>query len=166
MRIATVPGDLLATRLEALTGNEQRHLATADIVDRQRHLRRALELSPGLAPARNNLGNLLASRGDIGEAAGHFRLAVKADPEFASAHLNLGMAMAAQADHQGAAQSFRATLELEPDNLVARLNLGMALAQIGDRQAAREHFEAVLNDSEAPEQLRAAAEEALSASGR
>lgn len=54
--------------------------------------RRAVELEPENADAFNNLGVLLAQRGDLQAAMGLFEQAVKADPHHLNALENLDQA--------------------------------------------------------------------------
>ena len=55
----------------------------------QKTYRKALELEPKNADACNNLGILLAQRGDLEEAKGFFERAVEANPSHLSAMRNL-----------------------------------------------------------------------------
>jgi tetratricopeptide (TPR) repeat protein len=57
--------------------------------------RRALEINPAHAQARNNLGQLLERRRDFEAAAAEYRRAVDAQPTFRLARFNLGRALLA-----------------------------------------------------------------------
>ena len=54
--------------------------------------REAVRLSPSFADAHNNLGIVLASLGQLGDAADEFRIALRIDPSNASAQTNLQLA--------------------------------------------------------------------------
>ena len=58
--------------------------------------RRAVELEPDLASARNNLGVALLARGRATEALAHLQAAVNLDPGNATAYVNLGNAYLAR----------------------------------------------------------------------
>ena len=118
-----------------------------------------MRLSPNLAGAHNNLGNLLAMRGAIDEAIGHFQAAVQADENFAEAHFNLGTALGSQNKHNEAAEHLTKAVRLNPKYEEARLNLGFALAAQGDLAGARAQFQQVAEAGQGG--LREAARHAL-----
>jgi Flp pilus assembly protein TadD len=59
-----------------------------------RHLEQSLRLNPNNADAHNELGALLANRGEIAEAIPHFEQALRLDPNHAGARENLRRARA------------------------------------------------------------------------
>ena len=48
-----------------------------------------MTLRPNFAAAHNNLGTLLARRGDVEAAIAHYQKALQIDPQFVSARRNL-----------------------------------------------------------------------------
>jgi Tfp pilus assembly protein PilF len=101
--------------------------------------RDTLAKNPAAWMAHNNLGMLLQSRGELGEAARHYRRAIEIKPDYAYAHNNLGTAVEPQ-DRPAAIGHFRSALELDPDYAKAHYNLGSALAAAGRTAEAEEHF--------------------------
>lgn len=55
----------------------------------EQHLREAIRLDPGLAPAHFQFGTLLEERGQTKEAIGQFQAAAHADPRYAEPHYAL-----------------------------------------------------------------------------
>ena len=70
-------------------GWASRLLGNAD--DAQAALREAVRLDPALYPAFNDLGILLAARGDLAGARAAFDAALTAQPDYDLAHWNLGI---------------------------------------------------------------------------
>ncbi|HMB70853.1 MAG TPA: tetratricopeptide repeat protein, partial [bacterium] len=64
----------------------------------EREVRRALEIRPDYAFARNNLGNLLRRRGRADEAKEQYLSAIRARPGYAEPHVNLGNLAADRGD--------------------------------------------------------------------
>jgi len=60
-----------------------------DLPAAERHARRAVELSPGLAEAQERLGAVLMLRGQMAEARQHFEIALKLNPALTDARHNL-----------------------------------------------------------------------------
>jgi tetratricopeptide (TPR) repeat protein len=78
--------------------------------------REAIRLSPEFAKALNNLGIILASEGDLGEAEEALRRAVAADPRYARAHLNLANLYLKRNSPDQALPHLEAVIRLEPDH--------------------------------------------------
>jgi len=91
----------------------------------------ALEFDPDLVEARNGLGVVDRSRGDLGAALRHFDEALALDRSFSEGHANRGEAQLASDDLEGAERSLRDALRLNPDLVEARHNLGRALLRRG-----------------------------------
>ena len=77
--------------------------------------------------AHNNLGRVLADRGDHDQAMYHFTSALKIKPEHVNAHNNLGFSLLAKGRLDEAIVQFRQALELDPDFAEGYYNLGNAL---------------------------------------
>jgi Tfp pilus assembly protein PilF len=58
------------------------------------HYEKALEVRPDFAEVHNNVGTLLAGRGQADAAIAHYRRALAIDPQFASARSNLALVLA------------------------------------------------------------------------
>jgi Flp pilus assembly protein TadD len=106
--------------------------------------RRAIELGPALAGARNNLGALLARTGRPDEAAMLLKDAIRLEPSRADAYVNLAALLIQMGDVNEAARYARLALDLDAKQADAHANLGVALARLGDLPQARRHFEDAL----------------------
>jgi tetratricopeptide (TPR) repeat protein len=89
--------------------------------------RRALELKPDFAQARNNLGIALKDQGKFDEAIDCWRRTLELKPDYTDAQNNLGAAFKDQGKLDEAIACCRRVVELKPDDAVARNNLGGAL---------------------------------------
>lgn len=103
--------------------------------------RDTLEKNPGCWMAHNNLGHLLATRGDLVEAEEHYRKALGSKPDYEEALNNLGQALFLRGQIEEAIVYFRRTLEREPNHPQALGNLGAALLLQGREEEALRHFE-------------------------
>lgn len=94
-------------------------------------LRLAAPMSTGTiaATVHNNIGLILAMKGDDGGAAREYRLAMEHEPAYADPYLNMGLLSYEGGRFGEAAYFFRETLRLDPGNKTA----GMYL-----KQSARE----------------------------
>jgi tetratricopeptide (TPR) repeat protein/glycosyltransferase involved in cell wall biosynthesis len=86
--------------------------------------RETLAADPTLAPAMNNLGALLAARGQIEQAKQLFKSAIAVDPAYGEAHNNLGIALAGDGNHEAAIAHFEAAVAHEPRRVTWWNNLG------------------------------------------
>ncbi len=77
--------------------------------------RRALELDPGFAEARNNLAVTLAALGDAEAAARELQAIIAFNPEHAAAHNNLGVLRERQGHTEEALQCYETAVRLQPD---------------------------------------------------
>jgi len=103
--------------------------------------RRALELEPGLAAARTNLGSLAYRAGNIEGARAAFEAALALDPDQPEARFNLANLELEAGDVEMAVAEFRRVLQSEPDFADAHYNLAVALERLGGRSQARAHLE-------------------------
>jgi predicted O-linked N-acetylglucosamine transferase (SPINDLY family) len=90
------------------------------------------------------LGNALASQGQIDQAAAHYRRALSLKPDYAEAHHNLGVVLAAQGDIAQAVAHYVRALALRPAFAEVHYNLGNALATQGNIAQAVAHYERAL----------------------
>jgi hypothetical protein len=97
----------------------------------EEHYREAIRLNPGFKEARNNLGILLAKRGDLEGALLLFQEAVRARPRAAHLHANLAVTLERLGRTAEAAQAYRRALELDPGDREARA----ALERLGSGRA-------------------------------
>lgn len=104
--------------------------------------RRALELDPGHADARVNLGSLLLEDGRAEAAVREYRQALEADPDHALAAFDLGVALEELERPTEAAEAYRKALELDPGLADAHFNLAGVLERAGDRGGALRHLRA------------------------
>lgn len=105
----------------------------------RRGYERAIELRPGHADARVNLGRLLHDAGDTAAAETHYRAALDAGPH-ATAAYDLGVALADQGRTEEAARWYRRAIAWDPDLLDAHYNLAMLFEARGDQTAALRHL--------------------------
>ncbi|MCX5795756.1 MAG: tetratricopeptide repeat protein [Elusimicrobia bacterium] len=89
---------------------------------------RILDVDPGQAMARNNLGLVYAGQGRGADAVEQFHLALKLRPRFAAAHNNLGSAMLKLGRLQEAEAEFRAAMASDPGLAESYNNIGLLLA--------------------------------------
>lgn len=104
--------------------------------------RRALELEPGHAAARLNLGRLLHEHGDVAGAAAEYAAVLDVDPHDAAAAFNLGVALEDLGDGAAAVAAYRRALRLDPRHADAHFNLARLLERDGDRPGALRHLSA------------------------
>lgn len=93
--------------------------------------RDTLAKNPAAWNAHNNLGCLLAEKGDLAGAMAEFAASIRLNPRNASAHCNLGKALLLKSDFAGAEKHFHAALESQPDHVDTLRNYAAALAERG-----------------------------------
>jgi Tfp pilus assembly protein PilF len=104
------------------------------------HYRQARSIRPD-ADTHNNLGLLLAIRGDMDASIEEFQQATQMDPNYARAFFNLGRVYARLGEPERAVQNYRRALQLSPNEAEIHLGLGNVLARQGQLEVASEHFE-------------------------
>jgi Tfp pilus assembly protein PilF len=110
----------------------------------ERLWRHALALDEKSSFAHNNLGLVLAARGEFATAIKHFRRALQIDPTALGPHENLGNFLARQGSRAEAVRHLRKALEIDPESANAHNTLGNILADTGELDAASEHFRKAL----------------------
>ena len=92
-------------------------------------LRRAVELDPQFAEARNNLGVFLLQSGNVEEAVAHLRAAVALSPTWAKPHVNLGDALRAQHNFDEALRELQRGQQLDATLVEVHYDYGRLFAE-------------------------------------
>jgi tetratricopeptide (TPR) repeat protein len=101
--------------------------------------------TPGNFYARNNLGNLYLTSGQVDAALAQYDAALRLKPDFPEGHNNHGTALAHAGRPEEAKAEYRAAIRLRPEFYPdAHNNLGVALARDGDDAGALAEFQGVL----------------------
>ncbi len=100
--------------------------------------------NPGNAGAWNNLGNIMAEKGDLAGATADYRRAIGLVPAYADAHHNLGKVFMATGKLEEAVENFEDALRFRPRDPSIHFSLGNALAAEGRAPAAAAEFRAAL----------------------
>jgi Tfp pilus assembly protein PilF len=91
--------------------------------------KRALQLDPGLALARINLGIALFNMPDLPAAQKELQAAIVAAPSAPQPHYVLGLAAKTQNRTEEAIAAFQKVLRIDPNDVGANVNLGQLYAQ-------------------------------------
>ena len=126
------------TNLGIALSNAERHEASI------REHRKALQIRPDLADARNNLGEAFRRKGRLDEAIEHFRQALLIDAEFGEAHYNLGLSLRSLGRMHEAAASFSEALRVTGHWPDARYHLARTVAAQGHLDKAVAQFRQTL----------------------
>jgi tetratricopeptide (TPR) repeat protein len=118
------------------------------------NLRKAIELSPGNAVTRLNLGTALFLTGDAGEALEQFEAAVRLSPESPKAHYSIGVLMEAAGRDREAIDRFSKAVTYDPGYVEARMQLADALRRNGRLDESLSHYAEVIKTSPAISQAR------------
>lgn len=106
--------------------------------------RDTLRKNPACWMAHNNLGHLLAARGDTDQAEAHYRKALELKPDYEEALNNLGHVFFVRDRLDEAIEYFRRALAREPNHPLALCNLGAALVLQGHEEEGLEHLRRAL----------------------
>jgi tetratricopeptide (TPR) repeat protein len=104
----------------------------------------ALELNPGDARARSNLGYALAREGKLQEAVAQWNQALAAHEDYPEVHNNMGRAMVQLGRIDEAIRHWYRAIELGVRDAETHYNLGVVLAQRGRLDEATRQFESAL----------------------
>jgi protein O-mannosyl-transferase len=94
--------------------------------------RSTLADNPGSWMAHENLGNVLAEKGDVAGAIAQCRLALAIRPDLADCHTALAVKLSEQGAMTEAIAQYRQALDIRPDSARARYDLANTLIQQGD----------------------------------
>ena len=86
---------------------------------------RALDSTPDLASAHNNLGILLKEKGQVEKALSHYRKAVDLDPASAEIYNNLGILLREMGRFHEAEKAYLNALRIKEDFVPTHFNLGI-----------------------------------------
>ncbi len=86
--------------------------------------------------AHNNLGCILAGKGQLAEAMEQFRASLELNPGNAAAHRNLGRALALENQSAEAETHLRTAIDLKPRDAEAHRSYAALLAQLGRNEEA------------------------------
>lgn len=118
-------------------------LAKGDAEGAVRHLRRAVEKTPGYAWAHQNLGQAYRMLGKAGAAERAYRMALALEPDYVAALTNLGSLLGEADRYDEAIDLLKRALALAPDVPVVRENCAAALMMLGKRfEVDGNYFEA------------------------
>ena len=115
--------------LAALAGLSRRQLGYWK--DTETLWRRALAVDPGIELVHNNLGHILAERGDMAGAEKEYREALRLNPASGLAHYNLGGVLMGRGAYAEAEEHDLEAVRLKPDLAAAHYNLGVLEAGLG-----------------------------------
>ena len=110
------------------------------LIESEKHCRRAIQLCPDFADAHYNLGNILRDLGRFAEAEFSYREAIRIKPDFAAALSNLGNLLRENRQLKESVACFREAVRIFPDFSTAWCNLGNALQDLGQMQESIESY--------------------------
>src|SRR4029453_4815851 len=93
--------------------------------------RTTIARTPNCWMAHNNLGIVLAQKGEIDEAIAHYRKTLEMSPDFADADYNLGNALLQKGEIDAAILHCQRAVTIQPNDPEAQVGLGNALFRKG-----------------------------------
>jgi protein O-mannosyl-transferase len=112
--------------------------------DLETFYRSILGKNPASWLAHDNLGVVLARRGQLDEAIGHYREAIRLKPDYPEPYNNYGNALAKGRRWDEAAEAYAGALRARPSFAEAEVNWGNAMNDAGRFSDAEAHFRSVL----------------------
>ncbi len=106
----------------------------------EREFRRAIELNPGYATARQWFAEYLWVRGRPEEALAHIQQALELDPYSLIMHLALGRHYYLTRQYNQAIGRFKETVRMNPNFFLVHFDLGFAYVQVGQYDEAISEF--------------------------
>ncbi len=103
-------------------------------------LRDTVARNPAAWGVQNDLGAVLAARGEYGEAKGCFEASLRAKADYPEAHVNLGRILLMQGQVEEAEEHFLEAVKVQPQNAEAHRSLGNILARQGKPGEALRHL--------------------------
>ncbi len=128
-------------------------------------LKRSVQLNPGLAAARHDLGAAMIAAGEPEPAAQAFAAAIRLNPGSASAHHHLAQILDSLGQEEKAMAGYQAAVALKPNFVAAQLRLGDLYAARGLRAEAAAAFRAAARAVRGTLTARLAEARALDVSG-
>jgi tetratricopeptide (TPR) repeat protein len=129
--------------VSAQQGDSERLLRNAveaqqhgDLPTAIRDYQKLLQLKPGMAEARVNLGAALADSGRFDEAIAQYRLALPEARDKSPIRLNIGLAYYKKGDLEAASREFDDLRRLQPENAQIAILLGDSEVRLGRGSAA------------------------------
>ncbi len=116
------------------------YLALSDMLQAERHLRRAIALDETARSNFLNLGELLVTQKRYQEATQVATQGIAASPDFAELQFFLGNLHFEMGQFEQAAVAYRKALKLLPEQLQVPYNLGLVLLKVNELEAARDAF--------------------------
>ncbi len=128
------------SRFETLVADALVHHKVGRLGEAETAYRAALGIAPGHPAVTQNLGVLVAAKGDHAAALACFDAVLAAEPAYASAHYNRGVALQSLGRPREATTAFAKTCALEPEHYDSHRALGFLLLAQGDRGRSLDHF--------------------------
>jgi hypothetical protein len=100
-----------------------------------------MELNPGFAPAKVNVGLWHQQQGRVDAAITLYRAALSIDSSLLLAHFNLGNALRSQAHRNEAIEHYEYALRLDPEHAATHWNLGLTWFELQRPCRALDHYE-------------------------
>ncbi len=122
------------------SGNKQ----VANWRDDESLWQRALACTSSNSLACNNLGTVLANRGQLTGAIELYRKSLAINPSYVTARNNLGKSLAKAGRLDEAIAQFQQALQFDPKAEAVRFDLGAALSEKGETETAMAQYRAVL----------------------
>ena len=132
-------GAVVVLGLSVLTFERARIFSTEETLFRD-----TLARNPSAWGVQNDLGTLLAARGDQAKAVELFKASLNTNPDYPDAHVNLGRILLDQGHADDAQKQFIAALKTQPHHAEAHRALGTLLAQQGKWSEAARHLRVAL----------------------
>ncbi|MDP2678048.1 MAG: tetratricopeptide repeat protein, partial [Rhodoferax sp.] len=128
----------------AYTKRGVRYIWIGDLENAEKDLKQAIALDARNAEAHDDLGVIMAQRGDFAAAISHFQSTLKSDPSYQKAHHNLAMVYYITGENQKALTSINASLKLiseSRDSMLLKAAILESLGRHGEAKVAREEAE-------------------------
>jgi len=135
----TVPSRLLSTPSKWTNQDFRKHYEETVAA-----LERAVADAPACVEARINLGQALATEGQLAAAIAQFQRALEIEPDNLETHGYLGDALVAAGRREEAIAQFRGVLKIDPNNVAGHYSLGDGLASVGRLDEAMAQYRKVL----------------------
>ncbi len=103
-------------------------------------LRKAVELDPDYAPARQKLAEALLAVGEWEDGRKIYERLLRQHPDSAAAHYGLGRTQSAKGELAAAAASYSQACRLWPDFGAAHYALAITYRDLGEKAKSQEHF--------------------------